>query len=598
MPWPECGWPRMSGGGGVVVVEGELWVATEYKGPLGTGSMRCCCCSILLSFLFSCRNATIVLPCDPIKQTVFHPNPRLRSGLVEHTKKIIMDQPSATILASLSLPGYSEAISLRMGNTVENRAKTLKSGVERSKVALEEQQPVSMVKNSAYDQVTYLKGTSASVVPVVRAYLSPESLLHGARIAGALKLPKTQRERDLAIATLTEAMENVEASAEESSDLMRAITQAIEEAKAEIPPIVPEERPGEPKVVRTPEEERIRKALEKRRKELIQSARSPSAERRVATLRQKALVEDRIITSAWKLMRRPSPESISDAIFMVLHTSEYDYGQADVPYKANTYLGEEATLIASDDISEKEWIVEKPKPRRTFSVHNLTPTRDLRIEDIKQDIEDAVTLVAPTVTFNSRKPKSIDITIPLNYVQPTVAGLPVSNRLLGFSAYVRVTVALGRKKDAATEQKHMFFASEAMHSETLPADSKLFISVTQNQIRLGTSKAPMDWPGLKASLFGTGKRPRPWRAVSANVTRVYLSRADASETYVKFQEIDLKALHRASADREKVMTFGEAANLKAQLLLDMIRDETKEGEIPIDYVTDHDIVGTDLSKST
>ncbi len=516
-----------------------------------------------------------------------------------------MEDPSVSILASLSLPGNSEAISLQLGAAVRSQGENLKSGVERSRAVFSEEEKgeeeqvrestgtaaaAAAIRATAYAHVSYLKGTSASVVPVSKTYLNMDSMVHGAPIGGVLTLPQTRGERDVAIAAIKEAMDNVEESAKESSDLLNRIVGIMEETKGELPP---EERPGEPKV-RTPEEEEMRR-------ELIQPAEAPGPEKRVADLRQRALTKTKIITSAWDLMRRPSPSSIADAIFMVLHTSEGVYGLSGYPYTASLYLSDEATLMSSDEISAEGWAVSVPQPGRTFSVHNLVTDDRRTAGDIKRGISSVVTRIAPTVTFTSKLPKTIDVEIPVDYALSSVDGLPASNRLLGFSVYIRVTVAIGLKKDSPTQQMHIFLASERLHSEILKEGSSLSVSVTKDGIDLGYPDATLPWKGT-ANLFGTKKNPRPWRAVSANVTRVYLSHASASVEYVKFQEIDLGQLHQASVvlageEEGEVMTFGHAADLKEQRLLSMVQDKDKIwDQIPVDYVTDHDIIGKNLSK--
>ncbi len=365
------------------------------------------------------------------------------------------------------------------------------------------------------------------------------------------------------------------------------------------PPHFPPERPrvtptGLEKVKRREAEEF---ALAKK---LVRKPVGAADEGRVARDRLAAL-KNGTITSSWLAMERPWPESVSDAISMVMYVPRLEHATFAREYTVEQYLGQSFSFLpkrrserwgGDDDLTrDLSW-------RRTAVTRNLDPTPGSSVDEVQAEILRAENAVLPKLSFNTQQ-KTIDIDIPMAYVKEDVTGLSKWNNMVGYVVYIRLVVA----KPPGSNKKevlHLFANLEIEHSSQQQRRKGITFSMSAAKGITFGDDIQHPWPkgreraGIPprtrgpVRLFGSKKHPNRWFSASVDVTRLYINNKKASAAYRTFQRDTLKAKFREVAfETAGVLTVGRANDEKTAYLINMVGGTQMAS--PVDFVTDRDI---------
>jgi len=505
-----------------------------------------------------------------------------------------MDVGIQEVLASLSLPKNSNAVSFDIGNSIKTQANDLSFDTETAKTTLEVLQKTKTLQLRAlkedtqqdYARVSYLLGMFHSISPIAKIYLgegpTEERQYYASKLVGSLLLPTTQEERDVALQQLKDALVSVEKSAVESTKLTQKMQITLQNVEHILrsrprPRKRPKPKPGPP----PPPPEKSKAFLEMEFSERTAAMDILTSSKKEEGLELKLVSQRRVIGS--------HPKSIVEACWMMLFTKASDLDRST---KVENYTP--AAFVAANMILHEPAEAKKtgfgfgPGPSvrrmRLFNVPLQASAKQKVIESIK-NADPAHYRPSLELAIAQRK---LSLWIPPLYVDPTTAGVGKWNRLIGIVVYLKITVKEG-PATAPPEDVYVYVNGDFDHgyiagttSGFVQQDRKRLITLDSKTWRIGqtafrwTEKEP-----LYAKLF-KGKR---WFDAKANVTRIYATTQTASIIYGRLQST-LQAL----SWRKSSLSLGIASAEKLLVLMSLISNETKNyPDIPIGLVLDLNI---------
>ncbi len=452
---------------------------------------------------------------------------------------------------------------------------------------------------------TYMHGIAATARPLSLALMGStrdDTVMFGVKLGAVLQIPRTRKERDLAIGFVSASLSALEKAVADARATLLRIRRLLEEKirppTKELPTEKPRVPPTKMKAVK------LREAAEfVLAEELVREPTGPVDEGRVARKRLQVLGKG-TITSSWLAMERPWPESVVDAISMVLYVPRHQRTDFSRQYSVLRYLGQSFNFLPrrrSERWGGDDDVTREPSWRRTAVTRNLQPVPGSSVKEVRAEILLETNAVLPDLSLNTQE-KTLDIRIPMAYVKEDVTGLSRWNNMVGYTVYIRLVVE-NPPRSGKKEVLHFFANLEIEHSSEQRKEDIVFSMSAAKGVAFGDGiehpwrkgrERPRVPPRTRGpvKLFGSKKHPNRWVSASVDVTRLYLNSEKASVAYRKFQGDTLKARSRQIAfETGSVLTLGLANDEKMVYLIDRV-GETFETQMasPVDFVTDRDMV--------
>ena len=496
------------------------------------------------------------------------------------------DDPIISLWATLSLPQNSNSISLDVGNTMKTQAKDLHQVIAQK---MDDAWQKNVTNNLAH--ASQLQGISDSVSDFTKMYLKevlnekPEATYFGmSHISTVLNVPETKEQKALALGALKDAMESIAESAAESAEyaeMVYEIVQTMQEEKYKPGPAREKDSmklsniPAKPRGPLLQEESEVTKSEIK--EDLIWNSGSQTEDVLIAQRRLDAL-QSSVIDSSWKAMVRPFPESVVDAVSMILYTPQTSHPKSKPNYDVKTYLAKYIIPFTVDFYESSQ------ETKRTMALRNLQPSAIYTKDEIVKNVLNPRQSIIPILSV-STKQKTINLEIPIAYAQNSVKGLSAWSNLFGYAAHFRIKTKRGMKNAEKTERiVHQFASLELEHSEEERKKSVKYVFVSDT-VKLADGIQFKKSASVR--LFGSAKTDVDWLDVTVDVTRVYINSKAYSVLYRNFQQDALLArAKQTTLVRRNQMTFGEANDEKLGQLFNAI---IKGQPSPVDFVTDHHI---------
>ncbi len=489
----------------------------------------------------------------------------------------------AVLNSSLALPSHRLIPVLASSQTLALQKKNLKI---MSQADTED----TSVFYKAINTSTYMQGVSDATIPVVHTILNinddlgdndDDTKMFGVDLSSVLNFPQTKEDQAISIGLIQTSLANLETAATTASDTIQEIKRVLEEAKKlPLPTPEKEETPGAPKLLDLPGLRLVKKLDaepdKEKRARLIQHHPGPAEEKRLATKRMKA-IKFQVINSSWRAMRRKTPESVIDAISMVLYIDKTTYSHS-VAYNMKKYLARGFGSVWEKPPSPEEDGPQETKPKRIFAVRNTDPSH----RDIMEEIATERLFVLPILRMNSSD-KTIDLDIPVKYVSEIVGGLSKWDQLFGYSVHFQINITRGTIEKVT----HVYVSLELDHSGEEERTESIHILLHGLGIQFG-NETEIKWTQKDApkTLFGTMQRKIKWTSITADVTRVYINSQEVSKLYHTLQREGLHARDSQSIMERRIhLSFGEANDDKMHQLFQFIA--TPKLKSPVDFVTDH-----------
>ncbi len=424
-----------------------------------------------------------------------------------------------------------------------------------------------------------LQGISDSVSDFTKMYLKkeindPKATYFGMSDIGStmMTLPETKEQRALAVVALKDALESIETSATESVESTKKIYEIVKNIQKQ------KCKKGGPPV-QTPVTPAAAPSPVKSEKLLA----SELQERTVALKNFDIIIENtkrgilefvsdtRIITTF--------PQNIVQACQMMLFTkkSELRLAPKEKKYMPSSFVA--ANMILHEPTKP---VFNSDPPKRLLRLFNI-PVETIPREKVIQNIREAdPDRYRPRLDISIAS-REMTLTIPPFYVDSTIPGVGKWNRLLGFVAYLKITVK-NRPARAPEEYVYIYVNGDLDHGTKQdlekPTD-KLSITLNSASWRIGHNEFGWDKDEpLYLKLF-----KKRWVDAKVNVARIYATTKLASTMYGRLQHVTQALLWK-----NRLLNFGTASTQKLGLLMSMISNQTNGfPDVPIGLMLDLNI---------
>ena len=500
----------------------------------------------------------------------------------------------AGLNASLALPSHKLIPVLASSQALVLQKKDLKT---MSQVNPEN----SSVFYKAANATNYMQGVSDATIPVVHTLLNikdddlGDTEMFGVDLSSVLNFPQTKEDQAISIGLIQTSLANLETAATTASNTIQEIKHilVLAEEEKKLPKEEEEEPPGASKISKRPKgplpKEKNEIVEKEKRKRLIWiPSGSPDDDGVLAEKRFDA-IRAQEIDSSWSAMKRRFPDSVVDAVSMVLYLPKSTHDKSVLKYNVIKYLSKSGTPSMSS-LNVPDTLPQTTNKKRAVVMRNLQSLASYTKEETLRSVLSERLSLLPILHVNM-KSKTIDLEIPVAYVKSVVKGLSKWNNLFGYAAHFRIEVLRSRKGSTPTKRiVHQFASLELEHSEAQRKTSVKY-KFTFPNMYIGDN-IKLNIPTKPVSLFGNNETSVEWTKVTADVTRVYINSKEYSALYRKFQQEGLKArAKQTTLVRVSQMTYGEASDEKLSQLLRAIF--AKGGGLsPVDFVTDYGIVTT------
>ena len=479
------------------------------------------------------------------------------------------DNSVVSLLTTLSLPRNSNSISLNVGNTMNIQASDLQQGISKK------EEDKDLLKNRIPEnqaQVSRLQGISDSVFDFTKMYLKeviddePEATYFGMnRVENVISLPETNKETNLALGVIQDALKSIEKSATDSATYTENIKKMMETQSKK-----KKQGPCTKTLV-------LPLVVVKSKKTLNME----KSERNLAAKIWKITIQKQV---QFDLISNPGiitayPKSIVRACQMMLFVkkSTLKYTPTNENYGPNVFLAANVILHKPADGTDTGFSDEYKRDLRLFNI----PVEPTLREEVIQKIRKADSNhYRPNLRFDH---KQIILEIPPFYVNSTdTPGVGKWNRLLGFVAYLKITVK-NRGADSPGEYVYIFINGDLDHGQNYirPIDNVL-ISLNKNKWMIGENEFP--WKKtepLYLKLFAN----KIFTEIKVHVTRIYATTPLVSSMYTRLQSVTQQIMWDY-----KILNLGLASYWKLDFLMSMISNQMGSySDIPIGLVLDRNI---------